>query len=156
MALREEVMDNGKLIRRPKVRDSSSFGRSILGLLVALAVATAWAAAAQADAEAKPLRHLALRTSLPEADATVGPDLAEIRLFFTEAPRLEGTSIRIADEETELVASSQATADRENPSQVFIRPDASLKAGIYRVHWRAIAQDGHAVNGDFGFRVAAE
>ncbi len=109
-----------------------------------------------AEAQLGLVRHLALESSIPAADATVGTRLDEIRLFFTEAPRIDGTTIRIADAANDLVASTAAAADGEDPTQVFIRPAASLRPGAYTVHWRAIAQDGHAVNGDFGFQVTTE
>ena len=109
-----------------------------------------------AQAQLGLLRHLALRSSMPEADDTVGSNLAEVRLFFTEAPQMNGTTVRIANAREELVSSSEAAADAQDPTQVFVRPAGPLGPGTYTVHWRAIAQDGHAVNGDFGFQVATE
>ncbi len=140
------------------VRILSVRGRP-LSVLLALAFLTVGAAAAidsPEDAAAASVRHLALKNSVPAADESVGGALKEIRLFFTEVPQVEGTSIRIADDMNELVASSEAAADGGDPSQVFIQPESALVPGAYTVHWRAIAQDGHAVNGDFGFQVATE
>lgn len=108
------------------------------------------------EAHAAWLRHLALRSSIPAADASVGEAPDEVRLVFTETPRLEGTTIRLADRSNELITSTPATADGEDPRQIYIRPQAPLGPGSYTVHWRAIAQDGHAVNGDFGFEITAE
>ncbi len=133
--------------------------RSFLSALLAPAVLLTGFLAVSEDpqeAQALSLRHLALRSSAPAADATVGRTLEEVRLFFTEVPQIEGTSIRIADGTNALVVSTEASADGEDPSQVFIRPEAALEPGGYTVHWRAIAQDGHAINGDFGFEVATE
>ena len=108
------------------------------------------------EIHAETFRHLALRSSVPAADATVGRTLEEVRLFFTEAPQIDATSIRIADRMNELVASTEAAADGEDPLQVFIRPETALEPGSYTVYWRAMAQDGHAENGDFGFQVTTE
>ena len=133
--------------------------RGSLRALLALAVLmTAFGTAIDRPREvrAATFRHLALRSSVPAADATVGRTLDEVRLFFTEAPQIDATSIRIADGMNELVASTEAAADGEDPSQVFIRPETALEPGSYTVHWRAIAQDGHAENGEFGFQVTTE
>ena len=100
--------------------------------------------------------HLALERSVPEADAAVGQGLAEVRLFFTQAPQLAGTSIRIVDARDRLVEATAAEADSDDPSVVFIRLEGALAAGAYTVHWRALAQDNHPVNGDFGFAVVTE
>ena len=108
------------------------------------------------EVHAATFRHLALRSSVPTADATVGRTLDEVRLFFTEVPQIDATSIRIADGMNELVPSTEAAADGEDPSQVFIRPETALEPGSYTVHWRAMAQDGHAENGEFRFQVTTE
>ena len=108
------------------------------------------------EVRAATFRHLALRSSVPAADATVGRTLEEVRLFFTEAPQIAATSIRIADGMNELVPSTEAAADGEDPVQVFIRTEAALEPGSYTVYWRAMAQDGHTENGDFGFQVMTE
>jgi methionine-rich copper-binding protein CopC len=108
------------------------------------------------EAQAAWLRHFALSSSVPAADASVSGALAEVRLVFTETPQLEATTIRLADQSNELVTSTPPTADGEDPRQIYIRPQAAWGAGHYTVHWRSIAQDGHTVNGDFRFEITAE
>lgn len=100
--------------------------------------------------------HLALERSVPEADASVGRGLEEVRLFFTQPPQLTGTSIRVVDTRDRLMEATAAEADSDDPSVVFIRLEGALAAGTYTVHWRALAQDNHPVNGDFGFAVVTE
>ena len=100
--------------------------------------------------------HLALEQSVPEADASVGHRLEEVRLFFSQPPQLAGTSIRVVDARDRLVEATAAEADSDDPSVVFIRLEGALAAGTYTVHWRALAQDNHPVNGDFGFAVVTE
>ena len=141
---------------RSPAHPSSVLRRLELGIAGLLLTVLVFAATAgSAEARGAPLRHLALESSLPEANANVGHPVDEVRLFFTEAPQA-GTSIRIADAMDELVASSEAAADEEDPTQVFVRPETALAPGSYRIYWRAIAQDGHAVNGEFGFRITTE
>ena len=104
-------------------------------------------------AHADEIVHLRLNSTQPEADAAVAESPTEIRLFYSEPPQMHGTSVRLADSEGELVATTEATADAEDPREVFIVPDEPLAPGTYTVHWRTIAQDGHAQRGDFSFRV---
>ena len=132
--------------------------RGLPSALVAFALLTVGFAVAlnrPEQARATTVWHLALQSSVPAADVSIGA-LEEIRLLFTEVPQIDGTTIRIADGANELVASTDAAADGEDPTQVFIHPEGTLSPGGYTVHWRAIAQDGHAVNGDFGFQITTE
>ncbi|TVR66336.1 MAG: copper resistance protein CopC [Gemmatimonadales bacterium] len=129
-----------------------------LAVVAALALA-AWGGAATVLAEpahADEIVHLRLNSTQPEADAAVAESPAEIRLFYSEPPQMDGTSVRLADAEGELVPTSEATADPDDAREVFIVPDEPLAPGTYTVHWRTIAQDGHAQRGDFSFRVTGE
>jgi copper resistance protein C len=128
---------------------------------LALGVATlAFAAVAAplstpADASDHGWTHLRLAATSPAADTVVTEPPAEVRLWFSEPPQMRGTSLRLADGGGELVPTTDAVADEEDPSQVFIRPLDTLGPGEYTVHWRVIAQDGHAQNGNFGFELGS-
>jgi methionine-rich copper-binding protein CopC len=102
------------------------------------------------EAQAASFRHLTLQRTAPEADAAVAGPVQEIRLFFSEAPQMDGTSVTLVTGNETPVAATAAAADQEDATQVFIRPDTPLTAGTYKVHWRGIAEDGHV------FRVVAE
>ena len=97
--------------------------------------------------------HLELRGSDPAADTTLAGSPEEVRLFFSEPPQMSGTTVRLADGGGALVATSEAEAQVDDPRQVFITIHDPLAAGTYTVHWRVIAQDGHAQNGDFSFSI---
>lgn len=99
--------------------------------------------------------HLRLNRTAPAADSTVTGSPEEIRLFFSEPPQMRGTSVRLADTADNLVPSTEAVADEDDPRQVWINPSAPLSPGSYTVHWRVIAQDGHTQRGNFTFRVRA-
>jgi len=121
-------------------------------VLAALAVPLVAAALEPSGPEADDdLLHLRLDATFPAADTVITEPPEEIRLWFSETPRMRGTAVRLADNEGELVPTSDATADEEDPSQVFVRPREPLTPGEYTVHWRTIAQDGHAQNGNFDF-----
>jgi copper resistance protein C len=99
---------------------------------------------------------LTLQRTDPPADSVVSEAPDEVRLFFSEPPQMRGTTVRVADASNELVAATDAAPDGEDPKQVFVRPAAPLEPGTYTVHWRVIAQDGHAQRGEFSFQVATE
>ena len=123
-----------------------------IGAAIAVALIFGHSLGAQLSSE----RHLALERSVPQADASVGQPLEEVRLFFSEPPQLAGTSIRVVDARDRLMEATAAVADSDDASVVFIRLEGVLAAGAYTVHWRALAQDNHPVNGDFGFTVVTE
>ena len=124
----------------------------VIGVATAVVLILGHSLGAQLSTE----RHLALERSVPEADASVGQGPEEVRLFFTQPPQLAGTSIRVVDTRDRLMDATAAEADSDDPSVVFIRLESALAAGTYTVHWRALAQDNHPVNGDFGFAVVTE
>jgi methionine-rich copper-binding protein CopC len=97
--------------------------------------------------------HLRLVATSPAADSTLAEAPTEIRLFFSEAPQMRGTTVRLTRGTEELVASTEAAADPEDPKELFIRPASPLAPGTYTVHWRVIAEDGHTQRGTFAFRV---
>lgn len=100
--------------------------------------------------------HLELRDSAPQADSTIVESPSEVRLFFSEPPQSNGSSVRLVTAQEELVETTEAVADEEDPRQVFITlgEDVTLDDGTYTVMWRVIAQDGHAQRGDFVFHLA--
>jgi methionine-rich copper-binding protein CopC len=129
-----------------------TISRAIPALLVVLVLlGGAWLTPA-AEGSAP---HLRLLSTSPAADTVVGTAPAEIRLVFSEAPQMRGTTVRLVNAAEELVATTGPAADPEDARQVVIRPEATLAAGSYTVMWRVIAQDGHTQRGDFEFRVGS-
>lgn len=97
--------------------------------------------------------HVALVQSTPAAD-TVVVSLDKIDLVFNEtlvprASRLDLSLVNgeaatpIESVETEIVNGKTLRAKLHHP----------LKAGIYRVQWRAVGDDNHPKTGDFRFTV---
>jgi copper resistance protein C len=136
--------------------------RPISALTLVLGLLLAGPAPSSAAPEAEALRlisdpgallHLRLESTEPAADTILPTSPDEIRLFFSEPPQMHGTSVRLADASGELVATTEAVAEETDGRQVFIVPAGSLAPGAYTVHWRVLAQDGHAQRGDFEFEV---
>lgn len=125
------------------------------------ACATALAALLMAGTAAfTPLRpprdaalHLELERSEPAADATLDESPAEIRLWFTQSPQIDGTSVRVLPVGGEPLDTGDARLAEGDDQLVLASLTAPLANGRYQVRWRAMARDGHVVRGTFEFRV---
>jgi copper transport protein len=98
------------------------------------------------------LAHAHLRRSDPRAGATV-PAPRVIRLWFTEAPELSLTVVRIVDSAGAAIAAEPPSSDPDGALAVRVRLIDALKTGRYTVTWRTAASDGHPSSGSFTFRV---
>jgi len=97
--------------------------------------------------------HAELLRSEPPAGASVVDPPHDVRLTFTDALAPE-SSIDVVDDGFRPVAIGPASLLGDDPFtlRVALMP---LAAGDYTVQYRAVeAQDGHAVEGSFGFRVS--
>lgn len=99
--------------------------------------------------------HLALKSSSPAADEILAESPASITLLFTEAPQMSGTSVRVLPKGGEPLDLGAAKAKEGDGATVVLAIPTALADGDYRVMWRAMADDGHTVRGDFGFTVVA-
>lgn len=97
--------------------------------------------------------HLALEESSPKRDETVAISPPTVTLWFTEAPQMAGTSVRLLPKGGEPLDLEPATAKEDDPTVVVLDVSETLADGDYEVMWRAMAQDGHTIRGDFGFTV---
>ncbi|MDE2661767.1 MAG: copper resistance protein CopC [Gemmatimonadota bacterium] len=97
--------------------------------------------------------HLSLKESSPEKDETIAISPPTITLWFTQAPQMAGTSVRLLPKGGEPLDLEPATAQEDDPSVVVLNVSETLSDGDYEVMWRAMAQDGHTIRGDFGFTV---
>ena len=97
--------------------------------------------------------HLSLKESSPREDETVSGSPETVTLWFTEAPQMAGTSIRLLPRGGEPLDLEPATASEDDPSVVVLDVGETLANGDYEVMWRAMSQDGHTIRGAFGFTV---
>ncbi|MYA33927.1 MAG: copper resistance protein CopC [Gemmatimonadales bacterium] len=100
--------------------------------------------------------HLSLRESSPKQDETIAISPPTITLWFTEAPQMAGTSVRLLPKGGEPLDLEPATAREDDSSVVVLDVSEELADGDYEVMWRAMAQDGHTIRGDFGFTVQTD
>jgi methionine-rich copper-binding protein CopC len=99
--------------------------------------------------------HFGLRTSAPEADATVSA-LDEVRLTFTEVPQENSVSIRVVSPDGEALETGDVRSAPDDGRIVFVTVPGTVPDGAYTVAWRGIGDDGHVVRGEFGFTVSAQ
>ena len=124
-------------------------GKSV-ALSATLALALLASAPLYADAV---IRHFALSSSMPAADATV-EEAHAIHLTFTQVPKEEGRLIRLADPQGEQVELGEIHMDGEMVLAAHIAAD-HLENGTYTVSWRGAGDDGHFVTGDYTFTLQA-
>lgn len=114
-----------------------SLSSALLFLIIALATIPVWA-------------HAVLMNSTPKMNSTVkGPDVP-IKLKFNV--RVDGKRSRLqltdADGSTATLEALKQTAPDTLESRA-----TGLKAGEYKLVWRALAADGHMSNGEVDFTV---
>lgn len=107
-------------------------------LIAGLMVVLAWSGAAA---------HSRLGTSVPADGAVLAQMPAEIVLTFSKRLRL--TRVRMVRDGGGAVALEAAKAFGTR----FAIPVHGAGPGSYRIEWRGLAADGHAMRGAFSFRV---
>jgi methionine-rich copper-binding protein CopC len=112
--------------------------------LALIAAALAWPAAPA-------FAHAELRRSVPEPGAVLRGPPERIELHFSE--RVQVTALRLHRAGGREVPLPGRRGIREAQSDAVELPP--LEHGEYRIEWRALSGDGHAIGGSIGFRVAA-
>ena len=100
--------------------------------------------------------HLSLAESWPKADEELAESPEEVRLRFTEAPQMNGTSLRLRPMDADPLDIGKTIATAEDDKIVVASIPMRLEYGTYEVLWRAMARDGHVVRGDFQFEFRVE
>lgn len=129
------------MVRPTRVTRASA--RAVVCLLAAFALAT-WCAPSAAA-------HTKLDSSTPAAGSTSDTPVEEVTLRFTLPVTTLGDGI-VLDGPAGGVRADVTTA--EDGLVMVATPAEPLTAGDYTVSWTAAAQDGHPLEGSFGFTVA--
>ncbi|MDE2783506.1 MAG: copper resistance protein CopC [Gemmatimonadota bacterium] len=98
--------------------------------------------------------HFGLDKSVPTKDASVAPP-SELRLWFTEEPQENSIVIRLMAGE-EPVETEPAAQDPDDGKVFSVAIESALGAGVYAIHWRGMAPDGHVVRGEIPFSVVVQ
>lgn len=128
------------MLRSSRVVHAST--RIVVGILAALVLALWCAPSATA--------HTKLESSVPADGSTSAGPIDEVALKFTLPVTPLGDGI-VIDGPAGPVAADVATA--EGGLLLVATPADTLAAGDYTVSWTAAAQDGHPLEGSFGFTV---
>jgi methionine-rich copper-binding protein CopC len=109
--------------------------------------------------------HSPLVSLNPEKDAVLSEAPVEIKMVFkspTRLIKLEIRKVRIGETDSLLSnlfggkAGDHVSMAKVNLTKVSERhtiPLSQLDAGFYRVHYRAMGEDGHVIKEDFSFKV---
>ncbi|WP_419853662.1 copper resistance CopC/CopD family protein [Candidatus Poriferisodalis sp.] len=121
--------------------------RSAVKLTLALAVSTVLAIAMPAPVAA----HTGLESSQPSDGQVVDEPVAQISLTFNRPVEPAGDGFTVSEGQgPRYLPDSLSSAD----GQVWrLHFDTPLGNGVYEVWWRVAAEDGHIVEGTFGFAV---
>ncbi|MBM7069913.1 copper resistance CopC family protein [Actibacterium sp. 188UL27-1] len=92
--------------------------------------------------------HSSIETSTPADGAVVAVVPAEIALRFDDEIRL--TSVRVERGDQTIALDLSAI---DGFSTEYALPFNDMGAGAYRIEWRGLAVDGHAMQGTFSFDV---
>ncbi len=93
--------------------------------------------------------HSRVDTTTPENDAVVAEVPAEISFNFADDIRLTRVEMTHQDHPSvRLDLGDQTRFDR-----AFTLPLQGMGEGIYRIEWRGLGLDGHAMQGEFTFTV---
>ncbi|GAA4718929.1 copper transport protein [Promicromonospora umidemergens] len=129
------------MVRPSRVTRASA--RLVVGLLAAFVLATWCAPFASA--------HTKLESTVPAAGSTSDVPVAEVALRFTLPVTPLGDGIVVVGPAGTVAAD---VASAEGGLVLVATPREPLAAGDYTVTWTAAAQDGHPLEGTFGFTVA--
>jgi len=100
---------------------------------------------------ARALFHARLERAVPAIDGTVTAPPIAIQLWFNEMVTAKLTTATIVTPDSTQVAAVKfiATPDSLN---VICPVGTVLEPGDYRVLWRTMSIDGHAIRGEYKFR----
>ena len=123
------------MVRRTPAGAGGSVKRALIAGLLAFAASGA-------------LAHSKIGSTVPADGAVLAAMPSEIVLTFSKRLRLTRVRMTGGDKPSDLDLSGlKAFATR------FAIPVAVAGKGLYRVEWRGLAADGHAMRGAFSFRV---
>ncbi len=95
------------------------------------------------------LAHSRVDTTTPENGATIAEVPSEISFNFADDIRLTRVEMTHQDiHSVPLDIGNQTSFDR-----LFTLPLEDMGTGAYRIEWRGLGVDGHAMQGEFSFTV---
>lgn len=96
--------------------------------------------------------HARLITGSPKNGTTVAAP-SELKLTYSESLVLAGSSLKATGPGGAAVGLGALALDPNNKRVVHAPITGKLATGAYKVHWTMKTEDGHIMDGDFGFTV---
>jgi len=93
--------------------------------------------------------HSTVDATTPENGATIAEVPSEISFNFTDEIRL--TKVNMIHQEAHTVTLD--LGDQTSFDRTFALPLQGMGKGTYRIEWRGLGVDGHAMQGEFTFTV---
>jgi copper resistance protein C len=118
-------------------------GLRSIAKLTTLAAGLALASAAWA--------HVFPQKQEPGAGSTVASP-AQVRVIFDGPLEPAFSSLTVTDASGKQVNTAPSSVDEHEAALITV-PLPTLAAGRYKVHWVAVASDGHRTHGDYAFDV---
>lgn len=114
---------------------------------MAIVASIAWASPVSA--------HAQLDTSTPAPSAVLESAPSEISLDFNELVTPVARSIEIYNQEGQRIVLGEALVSPDDPSVLIAGDVPAIPDGLYVVAWRAVSDDGHAIEGAYSFQIGA-
>ena len=92
--------------------------------------------------------HTELDSTSPKAGSVVATAPSVIQLTFSEAPLPDGSQVALTDSKGNTIETEPAQVDG---ATVTVLWPIDMPTGVITVNWRAVADDGHVVQGTFDF-----
>lgn len=97
--------------------------------------------------------HAYVIKSNPNQNEQASTNLKTVSIQFSEEIQQSFLKLQVLDENDHRVDTDQAHIDKKNPAVLINNVKKKLSVGYYRIKWKVISADGHAVNGTIAFRV---
>lgn len=101
------------------------------------------------------LAHGQLDSSSPAPSSVLEAAPTEIRLDFNEPVIPVARSIEIYNQDGQRIVVGEALVAPEDPSVLVAGDVPAIPDGLYVVAWRAVSNDGHAIEGAYSFQIGA-
>ena len=101
--------------------------------------------------------HARYDRSDPAGESVLATAPAELRVWFTEELRSQGSSLEVVDAAGNRVDRGDSRVDLNDPDRKLMRISlGALPDGVYTVRWRTVSgQDSDEMDGTFRFGVGA-
>ena len=116
-------------------------------VVAALVASIAWASPVAA--------HGQLDSSSPAPSAVLETAPSEISLDFNEPVTPVARSIEIYNQDGQRIVLGEALLSPDDPSVLIAGDVPDIPDGLYVVAWRAVSNDGHAIEGAYSFQIGA-